>query len=284
VLDLGVAVITTVQLDHQAHLGTTLAAIGTEKAAIIKAGNVAVTGASGRGVRPILDRSAALGVPVLRAGGAGGYRAEVIDQGWGGIVVDVATPERRLEGLRIGLVGRHQAANATVAIAMLDAIIDRFGIEVPEPALRRGLADARWPGRMEVLDGQRVGLTRVLLDGAHNPAGAAALAGALDDLGLRRPNIVFGAMRTKDVRGVLRALAPLDPRFVFTAVDDPGAMPPDELAATWASMSGTSRTTRTAADPRAALGIADGDPVVVAGSLYLVGAVRGMITGMDGQP
>jgi len=164
---------------------------------------------------------------------------------------------------------------------MLDAIADRFGIEVPEPAMRRGLADARWPGRLELLDGERVGLTRVLLDGAHNPAGAAALADALDGLGLRRPTIVFGAMRAKDVRGVLRALAPLEPRFVFTAVDDPGAMPPDELAATWASMGGTART---AADPRAALGTAEGDPVVVAGSLYLVGAVRGMITRMDDQP
>jgi len=281
VLDLGVAVITTVQLDHQAHLGRTLAAIGTEKAAIIKPGNVAVTGARGRGVRPIRDRCAALGVPLLRAGGRGAYGARVVDEGWDGVVVDVTTPGRRLEGLRIGLLGRHQAANTAVAIAMLDAIAERFGLEVPEQALRRGLAGARWPGRLELLDGARVGLPRVLLDGAHNPAGATALADALGGLGLRRPTIVFGAMRAKDVRGVLRALAPLKPRFVFTAADDPGAMSPEDLAAAWAAVGGSART---AADPRAALDMAEGDPVVVAGSLYLVGAVRGMITGMDEQP
>ena len=85
------------------------------------------------------------------------------------------------------------------------------------------MAAARWPGRLELLEGSRIGLGRVLLDGAHNPAGAAALARALADLGLRRPTIVFGAMRGKKVREVLRALVPLDPRFVFTRVDDPGA-------------------------------------------------------------
>jgi folylpolyglutamate synthase/dihydropteroate synthase len=85
-------------------------------------------------------------------------------------------------------------------------------------------------------------------------------------------------MRTKDVRGVLRALAPLEPRFVFTSVDDPGALAPEELGAAWARMGGSAAI---APDPRRALAVAEGDPVVVAGSLYLVGAVRGMITGMD---
>jgi dihydrofolate synthase/folylpolyglutamate synthase len=279
VLDLGVAAVTNVRLDHQAHLGRTLGAIGREKAAIIKPGNVAVTGASGRGVRPIVDRARALGVPLHRAGAGGRYRAVLVDQGWEGIVVDVTTPRGRVDGLRIGLIGGHQAENAAVAIALLDALEDRFGLAVPEGTLRRGLAGARWPGRLELLDGAAVGLGRVLLDGAHNPDGAAALADALAGLGLLRPTIVFGAMRTKDVRGVLRALAPLAPRFVFTAVEDAGALPPDQLAATWGRIGGAART---AADPRAALDMAEGDPVVVAGSLYLVGAVRGMITGMDG--
>jgi dihydrofolate synthase/folylpolyglutamate synthase len=83
-------------------------------------------------------------------------------------------------------------------------------------------------------------------------------------------------MRGKDVRGVLTALAPLLPRFVFTRVADPGALPPEELAGAWASLGGEAVT---APDPRAALALAADEPVVVAGSLYLVGAVRGMITG-----
>lgn len=278
VLDLGVAAITNVQLDHQAHLGRTLTAIGREKAAIIKPGNLAVTGASGRGLRPILDRSADLGVPLRRAGDGQPYRAHLVESGWDGIVVDAWTPGRRLTALRIGLLGAHQAGNAAVALALLDALDERFGLTLPEAALRRGLAEVRWPGRLELLDGSALGLGRVLLDGAHNPAGAAALARALADLGLRRPTIVFGAMRGKDVRGVLAALAPLEPRFVFTRVDDPGALPPAELAAAWAPIGGDAAV---AADPSAALAMADGDPVVVAGSLYLVGAVRGMISGMD---
>jgi len=277
VLDLGVAAITNVQLDHEAILGPTLLAIGTEKAAIIKPGNVAVTGASGRGLRPITDRAAALDVPLLRAGPRRAYRAELRETGWDGIVVDARTPGRRLDGLRVGLLGRHQAANAAVALGVIDALGERWGIAVDEPILRRGLAAARWPGRLEVLGGSALGIGRVLLDGAHNPAGAAALAASLEDLGVRRPTIVFGAMRTKRVTAVLRALAPLDPRFVFTRVDDPGAHDPETLTRTWRRVSG--RRSRQAPDPAAALAMTDDDPVVVAGSLYLVGAIRGMLTG-----
>ncbi len=277
VLDLGVAVITNVQHDHEAILGSTLTAIGGEKAPIIKPGNVAVTGATGRGLRPILDRCTALGVPLLRAGPRQPYGATLRETGWEGIVVDARTPSRRLDGLRVGLLGRHQAQNAAVTLGAIDALAERWGIEIDDATLGRGLADARWPGRLEVLDGSSLGLRRVLLDGAHNPAGAAALARALEDLGVRRPTIVFGAMRTKRVGALLRELAPLDPRFVFTRVDDPGAHDPQTLAGTWSRLSG--KGSRSAPSPDRALAMADGDPVVVAGSLYLVGAIRGMLTG-----
>jgi len=277
VLDLGVAAITNVQLDHEAILGPTLAAIGGEKAPIIKSGDVAVTGAAGRGLRPILDLAAALDVPLRRAGPRQPYRATLRRTGWDGIVVDARTPSRRLDGLEIGLLGRHQAQNAAVALAVIEALDERWDVPVDEAALRRGMANARWPGRLEVVEGGAVGLHRVLLDGAHNPAGAAALAEALDDLGVRRPTIVFGAMRTKKVHAVLRALAPLDPRFVFTSIDDPGAHDPATLARAWRSVGGGEA--RVAPDPASALAMADGDPVVVAGSLYLVGAIRGMLIG-----
>ena len=278
VLDLGVAAITNVQMDHEAYLGHTLAAIGAEKAAIIKPGDLAVTGASGRGLRPILDRSAQLGVPLRRAGPRQPYRARLLHSGWDDIVVDARIPDRRLRDLEIGLLGAHQAQNAAVTLAVLDGLAERWGIGVTEEALRRGLAEARWPGRLEALDGSAVGLGRVVLDGAHNPAGAAALARALADLGLRRPTIVFGAMRAKRVHAVLRALAPLEPRFIFTRVDDPGAHEPAALARIWRRVSG--RGSSQAPAPADALHLAAGaDPVVVAGSLYLVGAVRGMITG-----
>jgi dihydrofolate synthase/folylpolyglutamate synthase len=275
VLDLGVAAITNVQRDHEAYLGHTLTAIGTEKAAIIKPGNLAVTGASGRGLRPILERCAALDVSLRRAGPRQAYRAELRDSGWDGLTVDAATPTASLPGLRVGLLGAHQARNTAVALALLDAIGERLGIAVGEADLRDGLAAARWPGRLELLDGGPHG--RVLLDGAHNPDGAAALAVALADLGLRRPTIIFGAMQGKKVRAVLRALAPLDPQMVFTRVDDPKALSPENLASAWRAVTG--RSSRVAADSDAALALAEADPVVVAGSLYLVGAVRGRLTG-----
>jgi dihydrofolate synthase/folylpolyglutamate synthase len=290
VLDPGVAVITNVQHDHERYLGRTLAAIGTEKAAIVKRGDLAVSGAAGRGLRPIIDRCAALGVPLRRAGPNQAYRAELRHAGWDGLVVDAHTPGGWLRDLRIGLLGGHQAGNAAVALALLDALResgDQHGVPLPGPdeaALRAGFAAARWPGRLELLRTTRFG--RVLLDGAHNPAGARALATALQELGMRRFPLVFGAMRGKRIGPVLRALLPLEPRPVFTAVDDPNALPPEALLVAWRRAGGGAA--RCAPTPDQAMGAAAGlrsgpdQPVVVAGSLYLVGAVRGMLVPQEG--
>jgi dihydrofolate synthase/folylpolyglutamate synthase len=286
VLDPGVAAITNVALDHEKHLGPTLAAIGTEKAAIIKPGSLAVTGASGRGLRPILDRCAALDVPLRRAGASQPYRAAVRHAGWDGLVVDVRAGGRRLDDLVVGLLGGHQATNAAVAIAMLDALQqdaesrEAAFHDLDDLAIRRGFAAARWPGRLELVRSTPFG--PVLLDGAHNPAGARALAAALGELGVRDVPMVFGATRGKRVAAVLRALAPLRPRPVFTSVEDPGAMTPELLLRSWRRIGPGGRL---APDVGAALATAaelrrtPEQPVLVAGSLYLVGAVRGMLTG-----
>jgi dihydrofolate synthase/folylpolyglutamate synthase len=288
--DLGVAVVTNVAHDHERHLGRTLAAIGGEKAAIIKPRNLAVTGAAGHGLVPIVERSSSLGVPLRRAGAGQPWQARVVDTGWDGITVDLSTPDGTVRDLRVGLLGSHQAANAAVAMAVLDALREdgeRRGqpLAVDEPALRAGMAAARWPGRLEwfpeAADGRGL-----LLDGAHNPAGAQALARALGELGVRRFPLVFGAMRGKRVTAVLRALAPLEPRPVFTAVDDPHAHRAEELLRTWrrvapdpaGAAAGNTAATPHEAVTRAAR-IRGRGPVVVAGSLYLVGAVRADLTG-----
>jgi len=288
VLDAGVAVITNVQHDHERLLGSTLAAIGAEKAAIVKKGDLAVTGASGRGLAPILARCTQVGAPLRRAGRARPYDAALRHSGWEGIVVDARRPGGRLTDLQVGLLGSHQAANAAVALALLDALVEdasRRGapISLDEQAIRRGFAEARWPGRLELLRTTPFG--PVLLDGAHNPAGARALASALDELGMRRFPMVFGAMRGKRVAAVLRALAPLEPRAIFTQVADPGAIPAPELLRRWQRPGRTAGRTATA--PDAALAMAaelrssPEQPVVVAGSLYLVGAVRGILRGEE---
>jgi len=288
VLDPGVAAITNVQKDHEKYLGSTLAAIGTEKAAIIKPGNLAVTGASGRGLAPILDRCARLDVPLRQAGRNRPYRAELREAGWQGIVLDVVTPEGRLDALHVGLLGGHQAQNAAVALAVLDALREdgeRRGRplrDLDEAAIRRGFAAARWPGRLEYLAETSIG--PVLLDGAHNPAGARALARALGELGVEEMPMVIGATRGKRITAMLRALAVRHPRPVFTSIDEPRAMPPARLLAAWRRAAPGSRA-EIAPEVGAALARAaemrsrPGQPVVVAGSLYLVGAVRGTVLG-----
>ena len=283
-LDAGVAVITNVQHDHERLLGPTLAAIGAEKAAIIKPGNLAVTGASGRGLPPILQRCASLGVPLRRAGRHLPYSAAVRQAGWDGLVVDAVTPAGPLRDLHVGLLGSHQAENAAVALALLDALRENAdrrgaGLRLDEASIRRGFGAARWPGRLELL--QETPFGRVLLDGAHNPAGARALARALGELGMRRFPLIFGATRGKRVTAILRALSPLDPQPIFTRVGDANAVTAEQLQRTWQRVSGGSA--RTAPTPEEALRLAADlrgtpeQPVVVAGSLYLVGAVRGML-------
>ena len=294
--DLGVAAVTTIQHDHERHLGRTLAAIGAEKAAIIKRGDLAVTGAGGRGLAPVVTRAAAVGAPLRRAGRQQPWEATVLDSTWDGLVVTLRTPWGTLTDVTIGLLGSHQAANVAVAAALLEALGEdgeRRGrpLIVDEVALRAGLAAAHWPGRLERLPAAFAGRD-VLLDGAHNPAGARALARALGELGMRRFPMVFGAMRGKRVADVLRALAPLEPLPVFTAVADPHAHKPEVLLRTWRRVAPDARGTAsgaTASTPAAALARATdlGDPrvpVLVAGSLYLVGAVRAILGGEVPDP
>jgi len=290
--DLGVAVITNVAHDHERHLGRTLAAIGREKAAIVKVSNLAVTAATGRGLAPITDRCTALRVPLRRTGRGQRWEAKVVASGWEGVIVDLRTPDGSMRDLRVGLLGSHQAANAAVAVAVIDALREdgeRRGrpVKVDEAALRAGMAGARWPGRLELFPGAIDGRD-ILLDGAHNPAGARALARALVELGVARFPLVFGAMRGKRVTAVLRALAPLEPLPVFTAVADPHAQQPGQLLRTWRRVVPDARRAAagtTVASPvdavMAATALGGHGPVVVAGSLYLVGAVRAALTGEE---
>jgi dihydrofolate synthase/folylpolyglutamate synthase len=281
--DGGVAALTNVALDHTDRLGPTIGAIAREKVPIVKRGDRAVTGADGEALAILRRRCARLAVPLTEA-----PPAAVL--GWTRDTLTVDLP--RLGPTDIGLRGRHQAANLAVADALLDAL-DAAGIaRVPDEARRRGYRNARWPGRLELLEVARDGGTReVLLDGAHNPAGAAALATALNDLrpymagGSETPRaplvLVWAAMADKDVAGTIEAVARSaalnEATVVCTAPDLPRALSPDALAATWQAAGVEGLTVWTADTPDAAVDLAlgmSGGPVVVAGSLYLVGAAR----------
>jgi dihydrofolate synthase / folylpolyglutamate synthase len=270
--DGGVAAITNVDLDHMDRLGATIPAIAREKAAIIERGDIAVTGATEDALTVIRRRARRLGVPLTQAG-----PAPLIS--WDRDSIEVDLP--RLGRTRVGLRGRHQAANVAVADAVLDAL-EAAGIANATPQDRRaGYEAARWPGRLELLD---VGGREVLLDGAHNPAGAAALAQALDDL---RPylapgplTLVTASMADKDVDGVVRSLAAsaaLDgARIICTRLDVARSLDAASLAAGWERGRPGSRPI-VEPDPAAALDLAlagGSGLVVVAGSLYLVGHAR----------
>jgi dihydrofolate synthase/folylpolyglutamate synthase len=272
--DGGVAAITNVDLDHTDRLGPTIGHIAREKAAIIERGDVAVTGASGEALAIVRRRAARLGVPLRVA-----EPAPVLGLDRDGIDVDLP----RLGRTRVGLRGRHQAANVAVADALLDALQTAGIATTPDDARRRGYADARWPGRLELF---RAEDRDILLDGAHNPAGAAALATALDELrpflGTGQVTLVTASMADKDVAGVVGALAAAtsvrDARVVATQVDLPRSLAAAELAAIWRSVGGDAgRAITIEPDPEAALDRAFAGPpgpIVVAGSLYLVGAIR----------
>jgi dihydrofolate synthase / folylpolyglutamate synthase len=276
--DGGVTAITNVALDHMAWLGDTIPAIAREKAAIIERGDLAVTGATGDALTVIRRRARRVAAPLVEV-----TPPELL--GWDRDGLDVQLP--RLGPTRISLRGRHQAENAGVADALLDALGAAGIAEVPEDARRRGYASTVWPGRLELI---RAGGREVLLDGAHNPAGATALATALDDL---RPFLVGGdgpapppltlvhaSMSDKDVDGIVAALASAaalgDARIIATQVPGERAMPAAEVARRWRGVRRRERVL-TIPDVGEALDTAlahAAGTIVVAGSLYLVGAAR----------
>jgi dihydrofolate synthase/folylpolyglutamate synthase len=276
--DGGVAAVSNVDLDHMDRLGDTIAAIAREKAAIIERGDLAVTGARGDGLAVVRRRARRLGVPLTVV-----EPAPLL--GWDRDGIDVELP--RLGPVRVGLRGRHQAANVAVADAVLDALGEAGIARTDGASRRRGYASATWPGRLELLtvDGRDV-----LLDGAHNPAGAAALATALNDL--RRfltdgtLTLVTASMADKDVDGIAEALAVAgsmaDATVLCTSLDLPRAMPAADLARHWqralpAAQIIEERDHRSAL-ARALSGAGPGSgPIVVAGSLYLVGAARAIL-------
>jgi dihydrofolate synthase/folylpolyglutamate synthase len=239
-----VAAVARIGLDHVQLLGDTVEAIAREKAGIFKRGvPAAVHAAQPPGALEALREEAARrGAPL-----------HVAAPSWDG---------------PIGLAGPHQRGNAALAAAAL-RLLDAAGVRVPEPAIAEGIATARWPGRLETFGG-------VLLDGAHNPDGAAALAAALGALHPGRPvELVFGVLADKDHRGMLAALGPAVRGFHLVAPDSPRARPPAEYredaarhapADLHASVADAIACARRAA--------ADGALVCVAGSLYLIGAAR----------
>ncbi|MEO6771590.1 MAG: Mur ligase family protein [Kofleriaceae bacterium] len=241
-----VAVVTGVAMDHEAILGSTIAAIAAEKAGIFKPGQHVIVGAAGEpeGVAPLLAAAAAAGATTIEAVGAG-----------------PAT----------NLAGAHQRANSGIAVAAIRAA----GLAVVEQALLHVVH----PGRFE-----RAG--DLILDGAHNPHGARALAATLGELALR-PVIVLAISADKDVRAIVRELAPVARAIVATRYQQDRALDPEALAAICREVVAE---VRSAPELGSAVALARsittpaGAPIVIAGSLFVVGEARVAYLGAPSDP
>jgi dihydrofolate synthase/folylpolyglutamate synthase len=264
-LDLGVAVITNVALDHQKYLGDTIAEIAREKAAIIKRGNRVVTACDREALDIVEARAASEAAELWRLGSEIEFRAA--SRGWSGFTVSVSGPGFEHQELILPLLGDYQPANAALAVAAAHLITD-----VTDEQVRAGLAATRWPGRLQVI-AQR---PRVILDGGHNPAALVRAGAALRELiGSERLVIVFGMLSERDPVQLVAALQTLRPdAAVFTepASAHGHVIQAERLAGIYGP--GAS------AEPRAGLALEQavklagpGGNVLVCGSLYLVGEI-----------
>ena len=272
------SLVTPIALDHREHLGETLAAIAAEKAGIFRPGRHAIAWTEEPEVRAALRRVAAERRALLF------FAAERVQIA--GIARDDLAGQRvRLrfvDGDRVfetRLLGRHQARNLALAVLAAETLggFDFPGLDAE--ASERGARRCRWPGRLEPValpDGRTV-----ILDGAHNPAGVAAVADFVGELG-RPPDLLFGALADKDAEGMLPALAPRVGRITLTAPPSPRALDPRDLALVVAE-----REVALEPDPERALDHAlatTGGTLLVCGSLYLVGDLRAALRRRFGVP
>ncbi|HYE93987.1 MAG TPA: folylpolyglutamate synthase/dihydrofolate synthase family protein [Terriglobales bacterium] len=281
-----VTVLTRIDLDHQAWLGPTIESIADAKAAIIRSGT-AVVSAQRPEARAIIEaRAAETGVPLLLEGRD--LWVDARDAGVDGARIDCAGPGFRFTDLALPLPGVHQPGNALAAVTAAHVL------GVGERAIREGLARTRWPGRLQIVRRD----PWLVLDGAHNPDGARALAASLRGMfggvGVRQvrgpevqraspPTITFvlGVYADKDARGIVEALRPLAARFVLTRAASERAADPAALAA----LVGPDTplvVTASVAEALSVAAAAPGTPIVcVAGSLAVVGEALAHLHGTD---
>ena len=223
-------VIARIGLDHTALLGNTLAAIAGEKAGIIKEGSAVVSWPQESEAMAVIEHAAAehgceLRVPDFAQLEEGAIRWE-----------DGASPFRPFSykewaDLRTGILGSYQPQNATVALEVVDVLRGR-GWRIPDEAVRAGVAQTRWPGRFEIVEGgSSPDGFAIVVDGGHNPQGARALADSLAEVfpGCR-PVFVIGVLEDKDYPRMLEDVLPLGSAFVCVTPDNPRALPAHKLA------------------------------------------------------
>lgn len=269
------SVITPVALDHCVWLGHSLAAIAREKAGIIRPGRPVVLAEQQAEVLDVIkERSTALNSPLVRFGSD-------FSASWGTDGLDYQGMGRVLPGLTPGIGGRYQAVNAATALAAAE-LLTTVGYSLADKALRAGISRARWPGRMEYFAGP----PRIIFDGAHNPAGALALAESLAGVPRRRLIVVVGVMGDKDAAGILGPLLPLTDEVVAVTPAVERGLSSAELAALCRRL-GVSATDGGRVPEGFAMArnmAAVDDLILVCGSLFTVGEARSALLAQRFEP
>jgi len=282
VADGEVAVVTPIGIDHERFLGHDVATIAAEKAGIIKPGAVAVLAAQPQEAADVLVAHAArVGARVLAEGAH--FGVEQREVAVGGQVLTLAGPGGRYDDVFLPLFGAHQAQNAAVALTAVEALLgtgpDGTITSLDVDAVRGGLAAADSPGRLEIV--RRSPL--ILVDAAHNPAGARALAEAVQDAFTFTKLVgVVAVLSDKDSLGIFEALEPVLDEVVVTRSSSPRSTLPEDLFEAASEVFGEHRVTMVqrldgAIDAAAALAEEDGRPgsgVLVTGSITLVADAR----------
>ena len=270
-------IITPIHLDHTETLGKTLSDVARDKTSVIRSGIPLVTAAQSERIRRVLAEAVAERPPSwwIRLGHEVVYRSWKADDGFRGARFTVS--DRHVELERLPLRGRHQAANAAMALGGALALYP----ELPLDVARSGLATTRWPGRLETINSTPL----LLLEGAHNPHASRALAAFLKewDESERHPATLLVAIsKGKDVEGILHPLM-VTASSLIACCPVPGRSLPAEEVRQRAAKLGFNAIAE--ANPQSALRLAqrqskDAGLVIVCGSLYLVGAVA-EILGID---
>jgi dihydrofolate synthase/folylpolyglutamate synthase len=252
--------ITSIDFDHERHLGSTLAAIAGEKAGIAKRGVPLVVGEVGTEAWGAIDESARrAGAPVTRVHDGTTVESVLVD---GHARLTVTTPSGHYGPVRLALGGTHQAGNALVVIRLLEAFAARTGRRVDASHVEAGLARVQWP------------------------AGARALASYLSMARVPPATLVTSVMADKDVPGVLGPLLPHAARVVVTEAGTRRAMPADALAAAVMALASPGTPVDVVRDPAAAVAFAHtfATPAVLAGSIYLIGPLRASLLAGGFEP
>lgn len=229
VLEPDLSVITMIGLDHTDRLGATVEAIAREKAGIVRLGGRLVTGAAGAALTVIEALATSAECRIRRLPGE--LLLQHVTAGADGVRFDLQTPDGAFPGLHTRMLGRHQAENAGLAVGAAGWLRDLYPA-LDEPAIRRGVAEASLPARMQVVSEKPL----VVVDGAHSPDRARALRSALLELYLPRPgdgsvHLVIGASAGHDPVEVVGLLAPLASRVAAVQARHPHSIPADEVAA-----------------------------------------------------